>query len=65
MRREQRKKREGKKAKRKSEDRCVTFKPQISKFYFLLMPELDRNKVPLLQTLAYEDTTSRSLLCPQ
>ena len=40
MRREKRKKREGKKAKSKSEDRCVTFKPQISKFYFLLMPEL-------------------------
>ena len=31
---------EGKKAKRKSEDRCVTFKPRISKFYFLRMPEL-------------------------
>ena len=24
----------------KSEDRCVTFKPKISKFYFLRMPQL-------------------------
>ena len=34
------KKRGGEKAKSKSQDRCVTFKPKISKFCFLRMPEL-------------------------
>ena len=40
MRQEKRKKRGGEKAKSKSQDCCVTFKPKNSKFCFLRMPEL-------------------------
>ena len=40
MRQEKRKKKGGEKAKSKSQDCCVTFKPQNSKFCFLHMPEL-------------------------
>ena len=40
MRQEKRKKKGGEKAKSKSQDCCVTFKPKISKFCFLRMPEL-------------------------
>ena len=40
MRQDKRKKRGGEKAKSKSQDCCVTFKPKNSKFCFLRIPEL-------------------------
>ena len=48
MRQEKRKKKGGEKAKSKSQDCCVTFKPknEMSKFCFLRMPEL-RKRISL------------------
>ena len=40
IRQDKRKKRGGKRAKSKSQDCCVTFKPKNSKFYILRVPEL-------------------------
>ena len=42
MRQEKRKKKGGERAKSKSEDCCVTFKPKNLKFCFLRMPELSK-----------------------